>query len=147
MESREVVKGKKWILYPEGKETITLIVDGRMKPLTKWGSFYKGGAISDYGKREIRVAPKGVSQTAVGHEVGHIVLEHGKGESRDTTRLVGEDFIREELEAEYWAYSMGFPKRKSKILDLKDLGLELGMTSTQFTKLHKLVKGRFKEAG
>lgn len=145
MEVVEVQKDKEWILYPEGQKSIRLVIDRRMRPISRWGGLLKAGAISSARKREIRVAPTGVSQTAVGHEVGHIILGHGEEEGEGKLIPIGPDFIKEELEAEYWAYSMGFPKRKYKIEDLRYLALEIGMTGKQFDRIHKEVKRRLKE--
>lgn len=146
----EVKKDKEWLLYPEGEKPIRLVVDRRMKPVPRWGPIYKGGtiafgkggAIASYKKREVRVAP-GVSETAVGHEVGHILLDHGKGEDEEQPQTLDRDFIREELEAEYLAYALGFPKRRWKIEFLKELALDIGMTEKQFNELKRKVRGRF----
>lgn len=145
MEVVETKKDKEWMIYPEGQKPIRLVVDRRMKPVSKWGGLLKAGAISSARKREIRVAPTGVSETAVGHEVGHIILGHGEEEEEGKLIPVGPEFIKEELEAEYWAYNMGFPKRKYKIIDLRDLALDIGMTREDFNRIHQGVKRGFKK--
>ena len=141
---KEVGGNREWILYPKGQEPIRLIVDKRMKPISRCGPVLKAGAICNFKKREIRVAPKGVSATAIGHEVGHIILKHGEGEDQDKPSKLDSNFIREELEAEYWSYTMDFPKREYKIKDLRGLAGEIGITRNQFNKLHEMVKRRFK---
>ncbi len=140
MEVVEIQEDKEWKIYLEGQDPIRLIVDRRMKPISRWGKLFKGGGITSYNRREIRIAP-GVSQTTVGHEVGHVMLEHGRGEEEGQ---LGPDFIREELEAEYWAYNIGFPKRRNKIEDLRELAIGIGMTSSEFDRMHLAVRKGFK---
>lgn len=139
----EVVETKRgFTIFPPGQKPIQVVVDRRMKPLTKWGDIYKAGAITDLKKREVRISPTGVSATGIGHEAGHIMMGHK--ESKKKVRYMDPQFILEELEAEYWAYSMGFPHRKEKIKDLKDLALRIGMTSRDFSRMVKEVKEEFK---
>jgi len=142
IEYTEVKKDKEWILYPKGQKPIRVFVDKRIHGEPTRRNIGRGRPKAFPDTRTVRLPEKGVSQTGVGHEVGHIILGHKslvEEEQEITPR-----FIREELEAEYWAYDRGFPKRKYKIIDLRELALDIGMTWRQFDKMHRKVKRRLK---
>lgn len=140
MEATETKKGKEWIVYPKGKEPIRVLIDKRLKPhsLGKLGGLetYSPGIYSYPEERLISIHQLQIYPTSVGHEFGHILMGH-KGLERD---VVTPRWIQDELEAEYWAYRAGYPRRKTKIAHILGLALAIGMTKKEFKELEKKVR-------
>ena len=142
----EVKKDKLYKIRVKGLENpIRVLVDER---LSKERTFVSplgikvtaiGGTYYDVAKRTIRIPREGISKAAFGHELGHAFLQHGE------TGEVDKKFIREELEAEYWAYDAGFPRRRWKIKELKLLAKDVGITEEEFKELEEEVRKRLYE--
>lgn len=142
MEAEETKIGKEWMVYPEGEEPIRVLVDRRLKvrtiKLLPGVETYDPGVRSYPEERLVSIRSRRVHPTSVGHEFGHILMGH-EGLERDVVTL---DWIREELEAEYWAYGTSYPRRSEKIRGLETLALEVGITKREFEGLKKEAKKR-----